>query len=435
MHNVTDYTDLVETVLAKAAREADEAEVYLSVSDSVSLELRRSQVGEAEKAVSWAMGIRTITDGHIGASLTESPARWEDCLRAALASGRIADSQAWNGLPEPVQFSREIDTFDSTLIPDAGTATDLITALCNAAEGGEGEIAGGGVSLGRGSSLIANTHGVFYTRESTTASASLEVINGTSTGYEFDHVTYLRDLNTERVAKEAMFFADYWAGAGDIESCTADIVLTPSALSQLIGGILMPALSGRNVHAGRSHLADKKGEPCMDSSFVLYDDPYVGKGATRWDADGVATRKLDFIKDGTVQSFAYDLRTAYRYGETSTGSAVRSGAGGAPAVGVHCLKLDARRDNVREEKAICTHGLIGAHTANTITGDFSVELSNAAWVENGEYGAPIRSAMLSGNLFAMLADIAGAGEEKRELGRMTLPEVRFNNLHVIGKEQ
>ena len=89
----------------------------------------------------------------------------------------------------------------------------------------------------------------------------------------------------------------------------------------------------------------------------------------------------------------------------------------------------------REEKAICTHGLIGAHTANTITGDFSVELSNAAWVENGEYGAPIRSAMLSGNLFAMLADIAGAGEEKRELGRMTLPEVRFNNLHVIGKEQ
>ncbi len=433
MHNVADYADLVETVLAKAAREADEAEVYLGVSDHVSLELRRSLVGEAEKAVGWALGIRTITDGHIGASVTMSPARWEDCLAAALASGRIADSQAWGGLPEPVQFSRETDVFDSSLIPDADTATGLITALCDAAEGGEAKIAGGGVSLGRGSALIANTHGVWYTRDSTSASASLEVINGTSTGYEFDHANHLRDLNTERVAKEAMFLADYWAGADDIESCTADIVLTPTALSQLIGGILMPALSGRNVHAGRSYLADKKGEPCMDPSFVLYDDPYVGSGATRWDADGVATRRLDFIRDGTVQSFAYDLRTAYRYSETSTGSAVRGGAGGAPSIGVHCLKLDAHRENVREEKAICTHGLIGAHTANTITGDFSVELSNATWVQDGEYGAPIRSAMLSGNLFVMLADIAGAGKEKREVGRMTLPEVRFKNLHVIGK--
>lgn len=48
--------------------------------------------------------------------------------------------------------------------------------------------------------------------------------------------------------------------------------------------------------------------------------------------------------------------------------------GGAPEIGVHCLKIDARRDDVREEKAILANGPIGAHTANTITGDFPVEL-------------------------------------------------------------
>lgn len=434
MRNVTDYTDLVETILKAAARDADEAEVFLSLSDHVSLELRRSQVGEAEKDITWGLAIRTIKDGHIGASMTTSPTRWEDCLKAALASGRLADPQKWDGLPDPVTFTREIDVYDPSLTTDADTATGIITNLLDtAAEEGEAEIAGGGVSLGKGSSLIANTNGVFYTRDTTSASASLEAINGTSTGYEYDRATYLRDLDLDRVAKESMFLADYWAGAGDTESCTTDVVLTPTALTSLVGAILMPALSGRNVHAGRSYLADKKGVACMDPSFVLYDDPYDGAGATRWDADGVATDRLDFIRDGTVQSFAYDLRTAYRYGETTTGSAVRSGAGGAPEIGVHCLKLDARRESVREEKAVCAHGLIGAHTANTITGDFSVELSNAAWVEEGEYATPIRSAMLSGNLFEMLADIAGAGEETREVGRMTLPEVRFKNLHVIGK--
>ena len=433
MRNATDYTDLVETILRAAGREADEAEVFLSLSDHVSLELRRSQVGEAEKDLSWALAIRTVKDGHIGASMTTSPTRWEDCLTAALASGRLADAQAWGGLPEPVTFSRDIDVYDPSLTPDAETATGLVETLLSAAEGGEAEIAGGGVSLGKGSSLIANTNGVFYTREATSASASLEAIHGTSTGYEFDRATHLCDLDLDRVGEEAVFYADYWAGAGDTPSCTADVVLTPTALSSLIGAILLPALSGRNVHAGRSYLADKKGVACMDPSFVLYDDPYDGMGATRFDADGVATRRLDFIRDGTVDSFAYDLRTAYRYGETSTGSAVRSGAGGAPEIGVHCLKLDARREDVREEKAVCAHGLIGAHTANTITGDFSVELSNAAWVEEGEFGAPIRSAMLSGNLFAMLGDIGGAGAETREVGRMTLPEVRFKTLHIIGK--
>ncbi|WP_157200293.1 hypothetical protein [Methanogenium cariaci] len=210
MHNAADYTDLVETILAKAGHEADEAEVYIGgVSDSVSLELRRSQVGEAEKAVGWALAIRTITDGRIGASMTTTPARWEDCLAAALASGRIADPQPWEGLPEPVEFSREIDVYDPSLTVDAETATGLITSLCTAAECGTADIAGGGVSLGRGSSLIANTNGVFYTRESTSASASLEVINGTSTGYEFDHVSHLRDIDTQRVAEEAVFQADY----------------------------------------------------------------------------------------------------------------------------------------------------------------------------------------------------------------------------------
>jgi len=43
--------------------------------------------------------------------------------------------------------------------------------------------------------------------------------------------------------------------------------------------------------------------------------------------NGVPTENLVFVDQGVLERFAYDLRTGYRYGEESTGSAVRERAG------------------------------------------------------------------------------------------------------------
>jgi len=82
------------------------------------------------------------------------------------------------------------------------------------------------------------------------------------------------------------------------------------------------------VHAGRSHLASQLGEPIIDPQISIYDDPFrqKGLGSTFWDAEGMPTRRVEFVRDGTLSSFAYDLRTAYRYGKESTASAIRSGS-------------------------------------------------------------------------------------------------------------
>ena len=49
--------------------------------------------------------------------------------------------------------------------------------------------------------------------------------------------------------------------------------------------------------------------------------------------------------------------------------------------------------------AIYVHSVVGAHTANPMSGDFSVEMSNPFWVRDGELAEPIRGAMLTGNFF------------------------------------
>ncbi|MDD4568362.1 MAG: metallopeptidase TldD-related protein, partial [Methanoculleus chikugoensis] len=255
-----------------------------------------------------------------------------------------------------------------------------------------------------------------------------------STGYEFDASPFLADIDARSVGEQAASLAARSLGGSDLKTGRYDVVLSPIAAASLIGQVLLPALSGRNVKAGRSFLADKVGEEVFDERLSVYDDPFApGLGSTAFDAEGVPTRRLVFVEQGVLRRFAYDLKTGYRYGEGSTGSAVRSGSEG-PGIGVHNLFIDGPRvKEPGDERAIWIHDVVGAHTANPFSGDFSVEISNPFWMEGGEPVEPIRTAMLSGNVFEMLAGIGGLGNDSRRVGRLTIPSIRLNNQQIIGK--
>jgi PmbA protein len=167
----------------------------------------------------------------------------------------------------------------------------------------------------------------------------------------------------------------------------------------------------------------------------MYDDPFLpgASGSVSWDAEGMPTRRIDFIRNGVLKAFAYDLKTAYRYGKTSTASAVRGGYGGAPGIGHHNFIVDGERSNVADERVVYVHSVVGAHTANPMSGEFSVELSNAFWMSGGEFEEPIRSGMLSGNVFSMHNEIIGMSHESRPVGSMILPSVKINKQRIIGK--
>jgi PmbA protein len=266
-------------------------------------------------------------------------------------------------------------------------------------------------------------------------SLSLEAIHRQSTGYEFDHACSLNDVNPRNVGEKATFFACKSADGKDIPTGDYPVVLSPLAYAELLGNVFIPALNGRSVHSGRSRLAALLGQTIADPRIEMYDDPLLPRanGSVRWDAEGTPTQRIDFVRDGVLETFAYDLKTAYRYGKTTTGSAVRGGFGGLPAIGHHNFIVDGKRESVSDERVVYVHNVVGAHTANPMSGDFSVELSNAFWMEDGGFEEPVRSAMLSGNVFDLHRDIAGLSKESRAIGSLILPSVKINKQHIIGK--
>ena len=426
----------IDDLLKEGEKRVDEVEVYWYAGRSVSADLKKKKISLCTSSVGTGISIRTIEKGRIGISGTSNPEQWQACLDAAIAGGRLASQEDWQGLPGPAEITGSDLSFDPGLSPEPEAARDLIRGMLDGADAYEkAEVTSGGAELATGEILVANNRGVRYRSRQTEVSISLETICGRSTGYEFDHAYRPGDLDPSRVGKRAAELAVRSADAKDIPTGDYDIVLSPMAYADLLSNIFVPALSGKNVLQGRSKLAGMIGEEVTAPLVSLYDDPHrPGAGGSTWfDAEGMPTKRLDFVRDGILKGFAYDLKTAYRAKTASTASAIRGGAGGLPAIGHHNIVLDGKRDEVLSEPALYVHSVVGAHTANPLSGEFSVEVSNAFLAEKGEWQTPVKSAMIAGNFFGLQKNIAALGKEGRSIGSYILPAVRINNVRVIGK--
>ena len=97
------------------------------------------------------------------------------------------------------------------------------------------------------------------------------------------------------------------------------------------------------------------------------------------------------------------------------------------------FKFSEMKDLSEIDKGVLTTSVLGAHTANPISGDFSVEASNAFKIENGELTDPINKAMISGNIFEIMKNVEGLNSEIKQYGPFIIPKLLVHGLRVIGQ--
>ena len=91
------------------------------------------------------------------------------------------------------------------------------------------------------------------------------------------------------------------------------------------------------------------------------------------------------------------------------------------------------RDLSEIKNGVLTTSVLGSHTANPISGDFSVEASNAFKIENGELTDPINKAMISGNIFEIMKNVEGLNSEIKQYGSFIIPKLLVHDLRVVGQ--
>ncbi len=252
----------------------------------------------------------------------------------------------------------------------------------------------------------------------------------------------LEGLRALQVGRKAAAWAQASDDPRDPVPGRQTVVLRPSAVLSLLATSLGPALGADLAHAGASAFAasgaDRPGLGDQVASSVLSvtDDATRpgGVGSHAFDAEGTPGQVTPVIQQGRLVSFLRNNQAAAWTGAPSTGNASRSRADRMTTFlepsGEH-----ARRAGVKPSTLVVTapgasyptleaagvrrgllvQDVLGAFVIDPALGDFSVTTANAWVVERGTPAYPVKRAMLSGNVYALLKQVVVLAEEPEEV--------------------
>jgi PmbA protein len=428
---------LVELALREGATEA---EVFCSKSRLVNVETQRGSVGFAEESESEGLGIRVVANGALGFSSVNDPRRYEDAVRAAVRCARArGPDPSLKGLPGPGQYRAATGIYDMRL-EELGLDECIDMAAAMVAEAKKDKdisVTFGKLTSQASETSIISSGGIDACEKETAAYGYIDVIlkkdGQVSTAFDYD-VSRALDVDFSLVGARAAELARSSLNSVSVESGSYDVLLGPQAFADIMEGTLLFAINAESVQKGRSSLSSKVGERVAVDGLTMVDDGLLpgGLGTSSFDDEGVPTRQTIIIKDGILESFIYDSYTAGKEGRESTGNAMRGTYQLSPKVGPHNVRFEYPRSDVmgETERGIYVNSIIGAHTANPVTGDFSVECRNSFIVEGGQKIKPIKSLMLSGNAFDFLRKIDGMGRDDRKVGAFVTPTVKVKDVRV-----
>ncbi len=434
--------DMAQKALALTMKNgADEAEVYYANSRSTSANIRKNMVEGAKEQFSEGIGIRAIIDGAVGFASTNIPNRLEDAVKIAVDSARVRENDPdWTGLPSNAKYPDVTGTFDKKIVQmELDECIELALQMIEGARSATDILAtSGSFSRSYSKHLILNSNGVEVEEEGTSTSGFIDVITtkgDTSTAYDFA-VSRNHDIDFHQIGVNATKLAKGSQNGISIEPHKTDVILHPFAFSDIIESAFSPSIDADNVQKGRSSLIGRIGEKIAASKLTIIDDGLMPGGIETGisDDEGVPSQRTSVIENGVFKSYLFDSYTAGKEGVKSTGNAARQSYVSTPSVGLRNFIIEYPQSDIISEtdSGVFVNTVIGAHTANAISGDFSVEARNAYTIKDGQIDNPIKSLMISGNVFEMLANITGAGTDVRKVGGTVTPSIRVSGMSVVG---
>ena len=294
---------------------------------------------------------------------------------------------------------------------------------------------------GEGAHAVINTRGVAVEDRSTSVSFSLEIMGEeggeTHVAWDWnDSLTWAAlDVGTPLAGARDRLLRAF--GAKSLPSGPYPVVFPPRVGVEVLS-LAAAALSGEAVQKGRSFLAKKKGRAVASPLVTLVDDGRLpgGPASGRFDDEGVPARRNVLVSKGVLKGFYHDVYSAARAGCKSTGNGGRPGIKGAPGPEPTNFFMVPGRTSLKAlmadtPRAFIVQDLLGMHTADPVTGDFSVGASGFLW-EKGAVVQAVKGVTLAGSLPDLLNKVDAVAADLTWQGASGAPTFRVSGLSVGG---
>jgi PmbA protein len=434
--------EISEKLKKEISKYCDEYEIYIEKEEALQFDAQKSNIEFVKEEINLGIGIRVIVDGRLGFAYTSDLEKIEDLAKKAFFNGKLNEKDENFCFAEKSKFTKIKGIYDSKFENiDIEESADFLKSIIATCEEENCEPTSGGFSTACGEKLIVNSNGVSITSKSTGFSVFIAV-NAEKNGEKstaFDTTSScLFNLDGEKLAKDTCQIAKDSIGGVNIDTGDMNVVLDYHAAGGLLSTFIS-ALSADNVQRGRSILQDKLGKRIVDNNLSIYDDGTYEGGLNSGvcDDEGTTSLKTTLVEKGVLNNFIYDMYTAKKAKDVdihSTSNGFRGFYGGTPSPSPSNVILDFKEKIEIEEidNGFLATDVLGAHTANPISGDFSVEANNAFLIENGEITKPVKKAMISGNIFKALANCKGVKSEIRQYGSFITPKIMCKELRIVG---
>lgn len=442
------FPEFAKTGIQKARQMgADHAELFVVKNRSLEVEIKDGSLEQMKQAESQGVGLRVIKGNRQGFSFSSDfrSSALDRMVTQAIANSTYNDEEPALYFPGPGKKYPQMDLWDA----DTGNHSldekiELARETARCAEQYDARvqrIERSGYEEGDVEMWLANSNGVLLHQKGNYCGlfclALGEKDGEQQSGYGMDSCIALRELSPERAGTMAGRRAVQLLGAAPVASGVMDLVLEPLITMQMLG-IISACFSGEAVLKNKSFLAGRLGDCVASPELTLIDDGTLPNrlGSASFDGEGTASQRTVLLENGVLQNYLYDCLSAAKAGTSSTGNGMRGSYKGTPHISTSNYYLQAGSQTPAQltghvERGIYVTEILGAHTANPVSGDFSFGASGIL-IEHGRLSRPIRGITIAGNFQQLLQKVCGVGNDLTFYGSQGAPTMRIAEISVSG---
>ena len=435
-----------------ASQGVQQWEVVASQSYGHSIDIEAGKISLAAGGGDGGYGIRVVEDGRFGYAYLVDISSAQTAIAQARDIAKASPSIKGFVLPSQQEAKEVGGLCDANilsigpedLLEQADAILNEVSSLDKRAT-----VVGGGLGVGASAGALLSSEGIESSGVTTShgvgVQVSIDADGEMTSSYEGDSGRKKLEDVPECVAM-AVNWAQRTRGPIEVQSEAHDapVLMTSEGFSPLFSMVVPTAVRGDRLARNESFWSGKQGEVVLANDLTLVDDGRMegGKASSSRDGEGVPTRRQTLVENGRLIGSLWSTRDAAQQvaegrieQAQSNGCAVRGGHQSPPHTGCSDLLMSSTKGGSSQEALLermddgyIVHSVMGAHTANPTSGDFSVTTSTILRVEGGQILGPVKQAGLSGNLAKALSSNVHLGDDVRiqgsySSGSMHLPDV------------
>jgi len=427
--------------------DSSQSEAYLESSRILEVKIEKGTVQLAAEKYDTGCGIRVAIGNQIGVSYVTSllavdlDQAVDDAISAAKASVPDPDFRSFVSTRKLYPSIKGLIDKNIAQI-DCDSAVDLIARAVGASQevsGKERNLIDGVFTAEMKTRAVTNSFGISISSSDTTTHLEISSTIGTGddkcSSWEDYSSRKIAEINPEKIGEQSARNALDIRGGKFMEGGDLPLILTPRALSTLLGKGLVPAFSAREIQDGKSYLVDSLGAQIANPVVEIIDSGITPKavGSHQFDAEGIPTQETPLISKGVLRSHLHDSYSSAKDSVESTGNSFRSSYRVAPRIDATNIIVTPGTSALDDMISDMKKGVICTFTfdrPNSVTGELSAMIMEGFFVSKGEIQHALKNTLFGVTMQDLMKRATIVGSEVESRGNVITPPIFIDSVNI-----